>query len=85
MIEPDLYDYIFLVVSRLGDSRDDFCSYNYKRAFDWIEESNVASIKTSEACGMRPEGSRLDVVGITRKLVEAKDGEEIVYVYDNPN
>lgn len=61
-----------------------YCSYNYKRAFDWIEESNVASIKTSEACGMRKEGSRLNVVGLTRKLVEAKDGEDIVYVYDNP-
>lgn len=62
-----------------------YCPYNYRRAYDWIEESNVASIKTSEACGMRQEGSRLNVVGLTRKLVEANDGEDIVYVYDNPN
>ncbi|MBD5420929.1 MAG: GNAT family N-acetyltransferase [Bacteroides sp.] len=57
------------------------CSYPYKAAYDWIHYSNPASIRTSEACGFRFEGSRLDIVGLTRKIQPKEDGGYAIYVY----
>lgn len=59
------------------------CSYDYKLAYDWIHDDNFASIKTSEACGFVREGSRLNVVGLTRRLVPSEEGNNIVYKYVN--
>jgi RimJ/RimL family protein N-acetyltransferase len=57
------------------------CSYNYKNAFDWIHKDNHASIKTSEACGFVQEGHKLNVVGMTRKLVLDDNGSNVIYKY----
>ena len=57
------------------------CTYEYKYAFDWIHETNVPSIKTSEACGFVREGHRLNVVGWMRKLVLNDKGDNIIYKY----
>ncbi|MGN0234616.1 MAG: GNAT family N-acetyltransferase [Bacteroidaceae bacterium] len=57
------------------------CTYDYKCAYDWIHERNIASIKTSEACGFIREGRRLNVVGLMRKLVLNDNGDNIIYKY----
>lgn len=57
------------------------CSYDYRAAYDWIHYSNLASIRTSEACGFKLEGSRLDIVGLNRKIQPKENGEYAVYVY----
>lgn len=59
------------------------CTYDYECAYDWIHDDNYASIKTSEACGMVKEGTRLNVVGLMRKLVPSENGDNIVYKYVN--
>lgn len=58
-----------------------YCSYDYKCAFDWIHETNIRSIKTSEACGFVKEGHKLNVVGLMRKLVLNDKGDNIIYKY----
>lgn len=58
-----------------------YCTYNYKYAFDWIHDTNVPSIKTSEACGFVREGHRLTVVGLMRRLVLNDKGDNIIYKY----
>lgn len=58
-----------------------YCTYNYNFAYDWIHVSNIASIKTSEACGFELEKQRLDVVGLTRKLVPNDNGGYLIYKY----
>ena len=57
------------------------CSYEYECAFDWIHETNIPSIKTSEACGFVREGHRLNVVGFMRKLVLNDKGDNIIFKY----
>jgi len=57
------------------------CTYDYKYAFDWIHIDNYASIKTSEACGFVPEGHKLNVVGLMRKLVLDDNGNNVIYKY----
>ena len=58
-----------------------YCTYNYKYAFDWIHDTNIPSIKTSEACGFVREGHRLNVVGLMRRLVLNDKGDNIIYKY----
>ncbi len=58
------------------------CSYNYKRAFDWILKSNIPSIRTTEACGFSWYGE-LNVVGKMRKLVEMPNGKYTIYIKKN--
>lgn len=57
------------------------CTYDYEYAFDWIHETNIPSIKTSEACGFIREGHRLNVVGLMRKLVLNDKGDNIIFKY----
>ena len=57
-----------------------YCSFDYEYAFDWIHKSNIASIKTSEACGMYVDG-KLDVVGKFRRLVPNENGAYLIYKY----
>ena len=57
-----------------------YSPYDYERAFDWIEESNIPSIKASKACGFKEYG-RLTVKGFFRRLVEDKNGDEIIFCY----
>lgn len=57
------------------------CSYDYKVAYDWIHYSNYASIKTSEACGFQFEGSRLNIVGLTRRILPKENGEYSIFIY----
>lgn len=57
------------------------CTYDYKCAYDWIHEDNLASIRTSEACGFVREGHRLNVIGLMRKLVLNDNGNNIIYKY----
>ena len=61
-----------------------YCTYNYRYAFDWIHESNIPSIRTSEGLGMEVVG-RLNVVGRFRKLVENSNGNYCIYKYDKNN
>ena len=58
-----------------------YCTYKYQSAYDWIHDDNIASIKTSLACGFIQEGHKLNVVGITRKLVINDNGDNIIYRY----
>ena len=58
-----------------------YCSYEYKFAYNWIHDDNYASIKTSQACGFVQEGHRLNVEGLTRKLVLKSNGDNIIYKY----
>lgn len=61
-----------------------FSSYDYERAFDWIAESNLSSIKDSKACGFQEYG-RLTVKGLFRRLVEDENGEDIIFcLYKEP-
>lgn len=57
------------------------CTYNYRNAFDWIHIENLASIKTTEACGFMLEGHKLNVEGWTRKLVLDDNGSYLIYKY----
>ena len=56
----------------------DYCSYQYKNAFDYIKKTNLPSIKTSEACGFKTCGE-LNNVGILHRLVEHPNGEYLIY------
>ena len=58
-----------------------YCTYDYKYAFDWIHDTNIPCIKTSEACGFVREGHRLNVVGLLRRLVVNDKGDNIIYKY----
>ena len=57
-----------------------YCSYPYNYAYDWIHETNKASIRASEAVGFEAVG-RLRVVGMMRRLILSKDGDHIIYRY----
>ena len=60
------------------------CSYDYEYAYDWIEKTNAASIRTTEACGFSKFGE-LNVVGKTRRLVITSNGNDYIYRRKNPN
>ena len=60
-----------------------YSTYDYKYAFDWIHDTNIPSIKTSEACGFVREGHRLNVVGLMRRLVLNDKGDNIVFKFTN--
>lgn len=55
------------------------CSYTYDKAYDWIHESNIPSIKCMESCGFKHVGN-LDVVGRLRKLMYNSNGAYRVYM-----
>ncbi len=57
------------------------CTYDFKNAFDWINEYNIPSIKTSESLGMNVVG-RLYIKGIMRKLIEDPNGDNRIYRYE---
>lgn len=56
------------------------CTYTFKKAFDWIQEHNIPSIKTSESLGMKMVG-RLFIKGVMRKLVIDPKGDNRIYLY----
>lgn len=58
-----------------------FCTYDFNEVYCWIHHMNIPSIRTVEACGMKPNGLHLNVVGKFRKLVLDKNGNYIVYKY----
>ena len=58
-----------------------YSTYDYKYPFDWIHDTNIPSIKTSEACGFVREDHRLNVVGLMRRLVLNDKGDNIIYKY----
>lgn len=54
------------------------CGYKYMYAYDWIEKSNTSSIRATEGCGFKKYGE-LNVVGMLRKLVIVKTGDDYIY------
>ncbi len=52
----------------------------FRYAYDWIEKTNIASRKASEACGFKKIGE-LNVSPHLRRLVITKDGEDVIYRY----
>lgn len=59
----------------------EYCTYKYKLAFDWINEHNIPSIKTSENLGMKEVG-RLYIKGLMRNLIEDPNGDNRIYRYE---
>ena len=60
----------------------DHCSYNYDKAYDWVDKRNIASRKASEACGFK-QVAELNVKKPFRTLIIVEHGEDIVYQYNN--
>ena len=55
----------------------------FRYAFDWVEKSNTASCRASEACGFKKVGE-LNVTSHLRKLVIVDNGgEDNIYRYDS--
>lgn len=60
------------------------CRYPYQYAYDWIEKENIPSIRASERCGFEKIGE-LNVVGISRKLVEVEIGDDYIFRVSRQN
>ena len=56
-----------------------YCTYHFNNIFCWIHTTNIPSIKTVVACGMNPNGLRLNVEGRFRRLVLDEKGDFIIY------
>ena len=52
----------------------------YRYAYDYINKTNIPSIKATLACGFNKCGE-LDIVGFFHKLIESQDGEYNIYRY----
>ena len=54
----------------------------YRYAYDYINKSNLPSIKASQACGFELCGE-LDIEGFLHNLIERKGGEYNIYRYNH--
>jgi RimJ/RimL family protein N-acetyltransferase len=55
----------------------------FRYAFDWVEKTNTASCRASEACGFVKYGE-LNVTPYLRRLIIVENGgEDNIYRYDN--
>lgn len=54
------------------------CLEEYDAVYDWIYKDNIPSIRCMEACGFTPIG-KLDVVGISRRLIMNPQGSYFIY------
>ena len=56
----------------------DNCSYDYDYVYNWVDKSNIPSIKSVEKMGFEKVGE-VKVIGLRHKLVPAENGTCIVY------
>ena len=53
---------------------------DFRYAFDWVEKDNIASCRTSEACGFEKVGE-LNVSRWLRRLTMVEQGDDHIYRY----
>lgn len=59
------------------------CGYDYDFVYNWIEKTNLPSIKSCEKIGFRKVGE-LTVSRVRRRLIPAENGTCIVFRLANP-